>query len=507
MAPPQRLKSQRLPPPILGENQKDPIAEMNPLYALHLENFIAANGAVWLRNGYRYHAKTIGTGAVKTIGVLDYYGTNKLIGVGTNGKVYDATTASAAGTDISGAVTLTSSFAYITQFRDRIFIRTDNSGDLMYRWTGSGNIAAASFVGPGGGDTRLGPGGVYRNRIYFPETSGNPSIWYSGVDSVTGTLTEFPLASVLQKGFTTINFVGSVSRSKQAAEQELFCIITDMGEVLVYQGDYPGHATWSIVHRSQIPRPASIRGAFFYVGSSLYVMTENSTISMRDVLSGQGVSGIYPSLSENIDPTMTTELQTFPLNGYAQGISYPRGQYILLNVPRTSSPDTSKQWCMSTSRQPYAWSRFTGQNAYNWAVFSQALYFGGTDGRIFKADNGYFDENPASEGAVQNRTIKMRQAYNYFGDESKKKSFQIAVPFIYQSEGLALTMDMNVDFEDTTVTSSQSDTTDTAYKIYKLQMGLTGEGYAGSLRIDGTVSTKRISLQATQVLWEDADVV
>jgi hypothetical protein len=125
---------------------------------------------------------------------------------------------------------------------------------------------------------------------------------------------------------------------------------------------------------------------------------------------------------------------------------------------------------------------------------------------VCKAWDGYVDTNQ-STGASKTRTHKLRPAFNYLGDRSSVKTFVSARPIIYQSEGLDLTMDADVDFADTTATNRETNTADTSYKIYQPSMGLNGIGKCVSVRIDGTVTTKRSSLQAIEVFYTPGGLV
>jgi hypothetical protein len=127
---------------------------------------------------------------------------------------------------------------------------------------------------------------------------------------------------------------------------------------------------------------------------------------------------------------------------------------------------------------------------------------------VAKADNGYKDVNTSNSALTLSRIIKLRHAFNYLGNNIANKVFTQAIPTIYQSEGLALTLDCDVDYTDVTATSTETDTTDTAYKLYQPRMGLTNQvnGSAVSIRIDGTVTEKRMSLQATKVYWLEGEI-
>jgi len=493
-----------LPPPVMGWNTRDAISDMGPLFALELENLFPKSGVVELRNGSRYHSKSISTGDVKTIAALEVAAGSYLISVGSDAKVYNSTAAGAA-SSIHGALpAFGTSICNVIQFRDRVFIKPNNNTDDVYHWTGSGNIAASAFTGPGGDDKALGCIGAYKSRIYFGGWFSN-SIWYGGVDAITSTLTEFALDSVFTRGNQVIRFVGPVVRAKQAAEDDLLAIISNRGEILIYQGDYPGSSTWGLVGRYSIPEPCGFR-AFFYIGSNLHVLTRIGIISVRDLMSGS--NDYFPTISNIINDQFLANY-TDSVSGYGAsdnyrqtGMVYPRGNYLFANCYNGTSTIQFVQ-----NLETKAWCKFSGQNAFCWAMMGERLYFGSTDGRVMKADEGYYDEDPANEGAVLSRTVKMRQAYNYFDQPEVTKQFTGARPIVYQSEGLDLTLDMNTDYEDTTVTNRVQDTADTAYKCYRPLMGLKNVGKAGSLRIDGTVTTKRMSLQATEIFWNDGDII
>ena len=485
---------------------------MDPRYAVELQEMFPNAGTVDLRNGCRYHSKTIGTGLVDSLAVLEYGTVSKLMCIAeSNSKLYDASTASAAATDRSGGTAFNETYAATVQFRDRLFVKTYSSSDDVYHYTGSGNMAASAFTGPGADDKDLFTMGVYKSRLYFAELDA-PSIWYGAVDAVTGALTEFPLTSVLTKGFIYdgsverpgVLFLGPVTRAKQALEDDLFCIVMSTGEMLLYQGENPAHSTWALVGRYILPTPAGHRG-FFYLGDSLCAICRGAIIPIRELMAGNQSSGLYPSISENIDSELTEDFDQSNFRQWFQGIVYPKGNYLLISIRASSS--TGHQWVMNLSTR--AWTKFKYADALSWALWSDRLYFGTNSGRIMKADEDNFDENPASEGAGLTRSIIVRPAYNYLGNREQVKQMLFCVPTIYQSEGLALTMDADMDFANVAATQTvTADTADTAYKIYQPRVGLQGIGNAVSIRIDQTApaTDKRFSLNAIKVVWQDGDI-
>jgi hypothetical protein len=493
-----------LPPPVLGWNTKDPISEMDPRFAVEMENYFPNNGTVDMRPGYRYHSKTIGVSNVQTLSSLEYASVSKLVAVGGDAKVYDASTASAAATDISGGVTFATPICTTHKFRDRLFIKPVITNNDVYHYTGTGNIALSGFTGPGGDDKDLYAMGSYRGRMYFGQASA-PSLWYGGVDAVAGALTEFPLGSVLSSPFSYILFNGPVSRAKQYTEDSLFCTITDGGEVLLYQGSFPGSATWDLVARYIIPRPVGL-WAFEYVGSDLFILTRSGVVSLQAVMAGATPeSGAWPTLSQNIETEFVTAYSNWTT---AFGIqfpttlkAYPKGRMLFTD---TSAGGGSAQYVMNTTSG--AWCKFSNMAAYSWTLWKGELYFGTGSGRVMKFDSGYFDEDPANEGAALSRTTKLRPAYNYLGDRTGLKQFGYCEPIIKESEGLSLTIGADVDYADAAADQTVTESGDTSYKLYRPHVDLQATGRAISLRIDDTVTTKRRSLLGTDLFWKEGDI-
>ncbi len=512
----ENVRSLTIPAPVKGWNTMDPISDMDPQYCVDTENFFAPGGTVDLRNGCAMFAKEIGNSytvsdVIIGLGTLEYGSVTKLIAFAiSDHKVYDITAGGDInGSPISGSPVFGNDILFMQQFRDRIFFKSLSSSGGgnhdVYWWTGSGSVTLAVFTGPSGDDKDLGTFNAFKSRLYFAQISV-PSIWYGGVDAITGALTEFPLASVFRQGITYIYFVGPVTRAKDFAEDDLLCIISNNGEVLIYQGSDPGSPTWGLIGRYSIPKPASFK-SFFYVGSALHVMTRGGLISIQDVMLGASPQGIWPTLTEKIDDQFPTVFgPSIPQSIVATGITVPSARYLLLNIPIFSglSIASIKQWVMNLTTG--SWWPFTGQTIYSVAYYNDELYFGTTYGKVFKGNSGYFDENPATDAAILARTIKLRPAYNYFGDPEHVKQFVEAIPTVYQSEGLSITLDSDVDYQNTTATSTVTDLTDTSYKIYQPICGLKGIGTAASIRIDGTVTTKRISLQATKVLFKEGTI-
>jgi hypothetical protein len=371
----QSSKALTIPPPVMGLNTKDPISGMDQLYAVELENMFPDGGTVSLRNGYiRRNNLSSGVEPV-TLMTLNYGSVNALFATMADESVWDLS-ASGSGTDIDGGVVLALDRACWTQFRDRTFFTSrinTGTGSDVYHWTGTGNIAASGFTGPGGDDKDLCAMASYKNRLYFAQYTA-PSIWYGGVEAISGALTEFSLAGVFTKGLTIIAFVGPITRAWGASADHLFCAISDMGEVVVYQGDYPGSSTWGLVGIYYIPRLVSMESCF-YVNNSLHVITEMGVVSINDVMAGNvSDSGVFPTISQNVDSQLTVDMLAregfgahFAFTRATNAVVYPKGKYLIINTYVSEDVfNEYKQYVMNL--QTGAWCIFTHQPGASWIV-------------------------------------------------------------------------------------------------------------------------------------------
>lgn len=513
--------SMMITPPVKGWNTRDPISAMDPDYALECVNFFPAFGTVDLRQGQTLQVTASGNNAF--FGTFKSGTVDALLVSNFSGGILSIVPGSSPGTSIAGAVTTTGFFTYFQQFKDRVFMTTDFGLDHIYTWTGTGTIAASGFTGPGGDDMLLGPMASYKNRIYFAHRAafssgiprnGNLEIWYppgaNGVAAITGALAKFDLSTIFRLG-GYISFIGSVTRAKDFSEEELFAIVSSEGEILVYSGDSPDSNNWGILGHYFIPKPCSPK-SLYYVGSNLVIVTRQGVFGMDAIMAGGfGGSSSDSILNNSLDDVIKSAFVNAVIAadsaifGYDDliwsGIYYPRGNYLLINIPLTNI--TSEQYVMNTVTG--AWCRFTNQNAYSWIVYQDRLYYCNPNHtKIYRADDGNID---ADQISGTSKPIKLRFAQNYFGDTELVKQFTEARPLIYQDQGFQLSMSVDVDYANDVATQQVTpDNSDLTYKLYRPKVGLQGLGKSASIRIDGSVTSKKMSLQAVEVFWNDGDI-
>lgn len=521
--------SATIPPPVNGWNTRDPISGMDPLYAVETINFVAKAGGVELRDGSLVDSG----GMFNTSSAADNVVTVAAAPIGTTGALFPF---AICGTLESAFVTIGCPFnagpstgvilgpgapgnnycwadTIPVIYKKLLFYIGDfaGTGVAIKYWNGAALLESGITIP----DLTIKLVTSYKQRLYFATrvragATYTANLYYGGVDSIAAppAANIYPLESLLTLG-GIISYIGTISTGGDALE-ELFVVISDMGEVLVFSGDYPGSPTWALINRSIIPPPCGPHAYTKYSGD-LLVFTINGLVSLKDSI--QNNTGIK-YLSENISSAFEGMSALYrygfgtslgwPTYVYFCAAWWPKQELIILSYPTTSSR-TSATEQLVLHVPTNSWWKWTGLQVYSMAVVGDDLILGTVNGKILKM-TGYYDEDPLVPAAVLTRDVKLRPAYNYFGDRSASKQFVEARPILKQSEGLTLTMDADVDYQDTTATNTVTDLTNTAYKLYAPRVGLQGIGRCASIRIDGTVTTKRFRLEATEVIWNDGDI-
>lgn len=435
----QSAVSTAIPAPTGGWNARDPYEVMAPNDAVSLVNMLPTTTDVRLRKGFTEHAPALGD-PVETIASLETAsGTQKLIAA-AGSTIYDATTSGAAGSSL--ATSFTNARFVTTKFSNRLFLT--NGADAAQVYDGS-TVGSASFTGP---SNALKGGTHYRQRLYFIEViTGN--IYYGGVDAVTGALTSFPVASVFRRGGLPIA-IGTWSTGIGDAISEYFVVITNTGEGLIYSGSNPGAADWTLAARFFFPPPIGER-CLLYLGKELHVLTVAGLYPLGPSLFGAGEIGTRDVLTDKIRTAFNDAAGLARSFFGWEALDFPDGRYLIVNVP-TSELSAYCQFVMNTDTG--AWAKFTNLNGACWAVHNRDLYFGGTDGKIYKADDSYADDG-------QPISWEVKHAFTYLGNPSVSKLFNLVKPEITTTaSGLEVFADVNVDFEDReisdTITTSES---------------------------------------------------
>lgn len=481
-------RSEAVPPPVGGLNTRDALDLMPKEDAVLLDNWFPKTSSVHLRKGYQELSTSAMAGAIKTLAPLPN-ATPKLVAAG-GGSVYDATSATPS--------SLASGFArdewQYTDFRNRLF--AVNGVDAPWRYDGTTFDTATGFTGVT--LTNLVDVKSFKSRLYFVEKDSQ-SVWYGGVDSITGALTEFDASGGIKHG-GTINSINVITADGGTGGDDLFVIFMSSGEVVIYGGSYPGDSGWGLVGSFLIGAPVGRRNSQ-QVGGDVVAITMDGFVPLTSVLPFGRARDQKAILSDKIRGTVSDALDSFRNNPGWQCVFYPLGEMLIFNVPVVAG-STYHQYVMNLNTS--AWCTFSGIDGHCWAVLDDAIYFGGTDGKVYQADTGTSDNGSqiVAEGAT---------AWNYFGHRDRNKLFGMARP-IFRSDGDAsMTLILNTDFNEEPPTNTPSSPVfdaaiwDEAIWDDDIWAGgltvnagwqsVSGIGYVASLRL-------RVATDAVQQVWD-----
>ena len=388
-----------LPSPIGGWNARDALTAMKASDAFVMDNFFPNIGFVNLRKGYSSFCD-LGTASVVEFLHEHIDAANRHLLAASGGAIYETST----GTASSKGTGFSSNRWHGVNFRGKSVLV--NGADTPQQYDGS-TLSAATYTGNGLSPANLAGVTVFKERLFFWENASQ-NFWYGNVKAITGTLTDYPLYAVGTKGGVIVG-IETWSIDGGAGPDDVLCIFMSGGEVVLYSGSDPSDAAaWSIVGIYRIGQPVH-RRAIAKFGADLAVVTRDGYVALSRVLKSAETE--YPTaLSDKIKDAAVDSVADYFTNFGWQIQPYPRGHYLLINVP--TSTTVYHQHVMNTATG--AWCRFKDQNGVCWSLLSGGLYFGATDGVVYRADDGTDDNSAEITGDVW-------QAWNYFGTPDLKR--------------------------------------------------------------------------------------
>lgn len=489
-------QSYTLPAPTGGWNARDSLDLMPESDALTLTNVIPSVGAVALRNGYRSHSTGMGAAIESLFEYSKADGTRQLIAT-ANGKIWNATTFEGTATQLGTG--FTEDYWQAVNFNNVLVMV--NGTDQPQQWDGT-TLSAATYTGVT--DNDLIHVTSYRSRLYLVQKNST-SVWYGGVDAITGALTEFDFGGIFKNGGYLL-WCGAWTRDKGSGTNDLFIACSNMGEVLVYNGAYPAASDWSLVgHFYQ--SSALGRRSFANSGAELGILTGDGLVPLSSMLQDSDAA-----ITDKIKNAFRSAAQLYRANVGWDVTHYPRGGLLICNIP-TATNASAEQYVMNLETS--AWCRFTNINAMCWCVFNDKLYFGGTGGVVYQADIGSNDNNMAIP-------YEIKQAFSYLQDRARVKQMLMARPIFRGDSALNYLLGVDLDFDSRQLTGTAStvgsgsdwDTAswDTASwdsgDTYKAKwQAIAGIGRCMSLKIKGSCKNAPFSMFATQITYQTGGVI
>jgi len=479
-----------VPAPVGGWDAQSPLANMPPENAVILDNFIPRAGYVELRKGYVPWQEGL---VLPTETILVWRGhvqaTADDIFAACGGSIFDVTNQNEAPVEVyNGAGNPRWQWINFANDAGTFLIAANGAVAPVYY---NGTAFADTVITGTSGVITLDPRTLvdvmdHKGRLFFVQED-SLRVWFLAPFAIQGEAELLDLGPIFDKGGSIICQATWTLDGGSGAD-DLAVFVTTQGQVAVYQGLDPSDANnWALVGVYDLGLPLSRRSLIKY-GSDLVLLTTDGVVPLSQALKLDRAQENLVALTQRIQNAFQTATQRYRGNFGWEGTLYPKGTLAVFNVP-IASLSRSEQYVQNV--QTGAWCRFTGINAFCWAVANDQMYFGGADA-IYLWDTGYADNTGAIVGDI-------KTAFNYFGSRGSLKKFEMLQPILRIASALAPAVEIVTDFKESvptavpttiSVTGGQWDTGlwDQALWSPSVQTrdswtSVTGIGYCGAVRM------------------------
>jgi len=493
-----------IPAPVGGWDAQSPLANMPPENAVILDNFIPRAGYVELRKGYipwqeglPLPTETIMVWRGGTTSVADD------IFAACGGSIYDVSNQNDAPIEVySGSGNARWQWVNFANDAGTFLIAANGAVAPVY-YQGSSFVDSA-ITGTSGVIT-LDPRTLidvmdHKGRLFFVQKD-SLRVWFLAPFAIQGEANLLDLGPIFDKG-GSILCQATWTLDGGSGADDLAVFVTTQGQVAVYQGLDPSDAdSWALVGVYDLGLPLSRRSLIKY-GSDLMLLTTDGVVPLSQALKLDRAQENLVALTQKIQNAFQKATQQYRGNFGWEGALYTKGTLAIFNVP-TASLSRSEQYVQNV--QTGAWCRFTGIDAFCWAVANDQMYFGGA-GAVYLWDTGYADDTNGITGDI-------KTAFNYFGSRGSLKKFEMLQPILRIASDIAPAVEVITDFKERVPTAVPTSITTTGGQwdsgLWDVALwspsvqtrdswtSVTGIGYCGAVRL---------RVQPTPVLYIDLAV-
>lgn len=499
------------PAPIGGWNARDALADMPPTDAVALVNLFPTPSRCELRKGFSSFATGF-PAAVETI--AGYQGaTPKLFGC-SNGNIYDATAGGAIGAAVVSGLSSNrwQYFNYTTTAGTRYLLMFNGTDKPRY-WDGASWITVDNASVPaitGLTTTEISAATSHKSRIWLVRKN-TLELYYLPVGAVGGAVSLYDLRPIFKRGGKIVT-VETWSADSGSGLDEHLVVLTDQGEVAIYQGTDPTNiATWALVGVYYLGGSPVGNRPVIKFGGDLLILSQIGVLPASKLLQSM-VINVSSTVSDKIQDAIGSAIVQYATNFGWQMLYFEPESALVINVPTTAI--AFEQYVMNTITG--SWCRFTGWNSYCWEIYNDRAYFGAAT-TIAKAWDNYADN-------TSNITTSLKAAFDYCGRMGRLKQWVMCRP-VLGSDGIpGVALGLNVDFDDSATTGTPtfsivaSSSWDSALwdsgtwgggalTIQKGWQYLSGLGYAGSLVLSTSSKGIQVQLMAIDYAFEEGGVL
>lgn len=426
-------QSDTMAAPVRGWNTRDPLANMGKLYAVTLDNLLPSTGTVSLRPGATDHVTGFGASVVKS--VMTWRGTaSQKLFASTDSGIYDVTAAGAVGAVVQAR---TDGYAQYINFNTtgQAYMVTVNGVDDLAYTNGTTWNTIANFTISGGG-TLLTKDIVninnFKRSLYYLKKE-SMSFFYLPIDSITGTVSEFPLGALFSKG-GYLMAMGTWTIDGGFGADDYCVFISSQGQAVVYKGTDPSSSTtWALNGVYDLSAPLG-RKCFCRFGGDLLVLTRRGVFSMSRILKDTMMTP-NSALSDVVGEAFQLAGSYLPDAEGWEMTEYPDMSLLICNIPQNEY-ESSHQYVMNTKTG--AWCRFKGWDGFGMVFFQGYLYMGflGKVGKVFIPGNDF-------ENSI---TAYAQSAFNYVTPRGRIKHWSLVRPNLSLGGSVAINVALLSDF-------------------------------------------------------------
>lgn len=460
--------TQTLPAPMGGFDSISPVALMPPTNALEIDNFIATDSGLSIREGWYEYAYNIDAGgAVHTILSYDAKPPNGTANPLASSELFACTNNGIflieGGGDFTGqtpAIALSgalgagrfSSVQFSTGGASYLVACSEIDGAFLYDGTTWTKMVASGTAGPGvitGADpATFVQVMAWKKRLMFVQ-GATSKMWVLPVDSVGGTVELFDFGALLSHGGVVTALI-SWTMDAGAGIDDRLVVLGNAGDLLVYEGTDPTNAAaFRCVGSWYLGQMPIGRRNFTSSGGNIYILCQYGLMPVSQIVEG-GLDNVLTSqtqmlkqmrlLQQQLARDFLTKINTV---GW-EVLDLPAKQLMVILRPRVSVTDNT---LYAFQMQTMAWSLLRDLPITTVRQRLSEIYGGTEDGRVIRLFDGYSDAKRYDGTNAQHIRAKVTPAFNYLGSPDVLKQALMVRPTFISGETLSYVIKMNTDFD------------------------------------------------------------
>jgi hypothetical protein len=423
-----------VPAPVGGWNTLSPLANMEPQYAVNLDNFVPRPGWVELRGGFQVTNAAVASAPIETL--MTYRPTNgtERLFAGSGSVIYEVSTPGAA-TIAKSALLGPARWQYVNMTvpggSSYISVVNGTNPPLLFDgtvWTNP--VITGVTTTPNNFILPI----LHMNRLWYVEKDST-RVWYLPTQAIAGAANVVDVGALLTKG-GYVQSMGTWTVDGGNGPNALLVILSSKGQAVIYQGTDPANAAaFNLVGVYSLPSPIG-RRCIRQIGSDLAIITIEGLIPISKALPFNPSSQRSTAFTNIIQTAVLNASQLYRQNFGWECALFPAQTLMILNIPTVENA-TEIQYVTNTITG--AWCSFSGWNACTFETFNEKLYFGDPNGNVCQAYYGRLD-------GTANIVADCECAFNFFKEPGRLKNMTLVRPYLVVDGTVLPTISVEVDF-------------------------------------------------------------